>query len=584
MIHLGNSTYLKAGDVLNERYSILSILGKGGMGTVYLAQDLRLKGKLWAVKESIQPIKYQQFIDEVQILTELDHPNLPKVVDYLPPNNEKYSYLVMDYIKGQTLSDVFEQQNKILHYSRVIKYCVQLCDLLDYLHNHKPFPIIYRDLKPGNIMLDDQDNIKLIDFGIARNYREGQEADTVQIGTIGFAAPEQFEKMQTDSRTDLFSLGAMMYFLLCSGKYIYSTYQTYELLGGDLPRNLIKIIKRSTMMDPNDRYQDALEFKNDLLRLINNGRDTRTSSNKLPSHKYTNIPSKLIVIGSMWNGAGSTTFATNLARALAKRALPVTYVEYPTVKPYMFDYLNIADKEKIEGFQYCDIARSIEAKESSTKEKGWNYKGIQWVVTDSRYSTIRGWTYEKMIELIYSLRATPIIIVDISNRWLDQDVKQFLLQADAIYLCVEPNPIKVDWLSTVADYASHKASDDIQREEFKSLQYLNEIKAKENIPCEFITVKMNAEIDKKVWSDCLDKKPISTLPYIPYPDVMKEIWNSGLLYDVPDYHPMFEKAFAPIITELLPEIFHKVEIESTRRGFQKAIKSIQSMIRRRPVK
>lgn len=79
---MGNSTYLKAGDVLNERYSILSILGKGGMGTVYLAQDLRLKGKLWAVKESIQPIKYQQFIDEVQILTELDHPNLPKVVDY----------------------------------------------------------------------------------------------------------------------------------------------------------------------------------------------------------------------------------------------------------------------------------------------------------------------------------------------------------------------------------------------------------------------------------------------------------------------------------------------------------------------
>lgn|GEM_PF-728724 len=256
---------LSVGTVLGERYEIELVLGKGGMGTVYLAKDLRLKGKRWAVKEIQMSVEYyQQFIDEAKILVELDHPNLPQMVDYYPPNQDGYSYLVMDYIKGETLVEKFERYNRALSYQQVVDYAIQICDILHYLHT-RPQPIIYRDLKPSNVMVNEEDSIRLIDFGIARNYKQGKGYDTMLVGTVGFAAPEQFDdKAQTDHRTDIFSLGAMMYYLLTQGKYLYSTQKPLDQMRQDLPKRLIEIINKATQLEMNERYQSVLHFRRDL--------------------------------------------------------------------------------------------------------------------------------------------------------------------------------------------------------------------------------------------------------------------------------------------------------------------------------
>ncbi|MCD5324185.1 MULTISPECIES: protein kinase domain-containing protein [Pontibacillus] len=259
------------GEILFDRYKILSILGKGGMGTVYLTEDQKLDGKQWAVKETLMRKEdYQEFVDEAKMLVDLEHANLPNIIDYYPPDQDGRTYLVMDYIKGETLGEKFEERFS-LPYHQVIKYGIQICKLLDYLHSHKPTPIIYRDLKPSNVMIDENDNVQLIDFGIARKYKDGKQADTVQMGTYGFASPEQFENIQTDHRTDLYSLGAMIYYLLSGGKYMYSSQEPLHILNKDVPEELSKIVQLLVKPDMRERYQHAKDVKDDLSKLRSTG-------------------------------------------------------------------------------------------------------------------------------------------------------------------------------------------------------------------------------------------------------------------------------------------------------------------------
>lgn len=294
--------------------------------------------------------------------------------------------------------------------------------------------------------------------------------------------------------------------------------------------------------------------------------------------KYATIPSKLIVVGSMWNGAGSTTFSMNLARAIAKRSVYVSYVEYPTIKPYVFDYLNVNEKEQEQDFPFPDLAREMNDKGFIPPGRGWNYEGIQWVINDTRYPTIEGWNYEKMIKLIYSIRNTPITIVDISNNWLDPDIKDFLHHADAIYVCVEPDPIKIDWLSTI--YGVDKKTEH-QREEHKILVHLKNIQKSENIHYHYVTLRMNEKVDRDTWEACLEKKPISYLPNIPYEDAIQKAWESRFLYDDDRFQPLFEKAFRPIIEDTLPISFKFLEGHKEAGKLDKLMRPIQSLLKRR---
>lgn len=197
------------------RYVIIARIGMGGMGAIYRATDTRLGGKAVAIKEMSDaavpsPGQKQQAIDafrqEAQMLAHLDHTNLPKVTDFFTENGKHY--IVMEFVEGETLESYLQRQR--LGEADVRRLAAQLFDVLGYLHHQQP-PVIFRDLKPANIMLTPQGQLKLIDFGIARFFKTGKPGDTVVMGTPGYAAPEQHGTGQTDARSDIYSLGVVLH-------------------------------------------------------------------------------------------------------------------------------------------------------------------------------------------------------------------------------------------------------------------------------------------------------------------------------------------------------------------------------------
>ncbi len=206
--------------LLAGRYQLLSRIGQGGMGAVYKAADTRFNNRPVAIKEmsstGLPPARLQEaeeaFEREAHLLADLLHPNLPRIYDSFTENDR--SYLVMDFIEGQTLEEYLEQiGGGPLPADQVIKWAQQLCDVLNYLHTHEP-PIVFRDLKPANVMISESGHIFLIDFGIARIFKPGKQHDTVALGSPGYAAPEQYGKSQSTPRSDIYSLGALLHHLL----------------------------------------------------------------------------------------------------------------------------------------------------------------------------------------------------------------------------------------------------------------------------------------------------------------------------------------------------------------------------------
>jgi serine/threonine protein kinase len=211
---------LTVGQTLQNRYRILGLLGQGGMGAVYQAADTRLGGKVVAIKEMSDaglptPQQRQQasdaFRQEAQMLALLNHPNLPKVSDFFTENGKHY--IVMEFVEGETLEDHLNRRGGSVSEAEARGWAAQLCDVLGYLHRQQP-PVIFRDLKPANVMLTPQGQLKLIDFGIARFFKAGQAGDTLVMGTPGYAAPEQHGKGQTDGRSDVYSLGVLLHHVL----------------------------------------------------------------------------------------------------------------------------------------------------------------------------------------------------------------------------------------------------------------------------------------------------------------------------------------------------------------------------------
>ena len=253
------------GSVIEGKYEILKLIGKGGMSEVYLAMDKNLN-KQWAVKEIKRQARnrnneviVQSAIAEANMMKKLDHPCLPRIVDII--NRDDVIYVVMDYIEGEPLNKVLDRYGAQTQ-DIVIAWAEDLCGVLDYLHAQNP-PIIYRDMKPANIMLQPNGNIKLIDFGIAREYKEQNLEDTVSLGTKGYAAPEQFGgKGQTDRRTDIYCLGVTLYHLLTGKNPCEPPYEIYPIRywNPELSAGLENIILKCTQLNPNDRFDSCAEL------------------------------------------------------------------------------------------------------------------------------------------------------------------------------------------------------------------------------------------------------------------------------------------------------------------------------------
>lgn len=253
------------GSVIDGKYKILTLIGQGGMSKVYLAMDKRLN-KQWAVKEIEKRARdrnneviIQSAIAEANMIKRLDHPSLPRIVDII--DNGNVIFVIMDYIEGEPLSNILER-NGAQPQELVIEWAKELCGVLDYLHTCKP-PIIYRDMKPANVMLKPDGSLKLIDFGIAREFKEEKLSDTVSLGTKGYAAPEQFGgKGQTDARTDVYCLGVTLYHLITGQNPCEPPYELYPIRywNPGLSSGLEKIIQKCTQLNPDDRYQSCAEL------------------------------------------------------------------------------------------------------------------------------------------------------------------------------------------------------------------------------------------------------------------------------------------------------------------------------------
>ncbi len=227
MMHLE----LESGTILRERYEILGLIGQGGMGAVYKAADRRLPGRLCAVKEILTAPgtgnealaqARQQFLEEASTLARLDHPGLPKVSDYFTFNPEPApaggDYLVMDYVPGQNLEELAQEAGRHGHFldeEEVLRWTGQLCAALEYLHSQSP-PVLHRDVKPANIKLTPEGRIKLVDFGLVKRL-DPDDPRTVTglrgLGSLPYTPIEQYvgEMGHTDTRSDLYSLGATLY-------------------------------------------------------------------------------------------------------------------------------------------------------------------------------------------------------------------------------------------------------------------------------------------------------------------------------------------------------------------------------------
>ena len=255
---------LEIGSLVDGKYKILNKVGQGGMSVVYLAMNEKAN-KQWAVKEvrkdgikDFEVVK-QGLVAETDILKKLSHPNLPSIIDVI--DTDESFIIIMDYIQGNSLNKALEEYGAQSQ-ENVITWAKQLCDVLGYLHTRTP-AIIYRDMKPANVMLKPDGNVTLIDFGTAREYKEKNLADTTCLGTVGYAAPEQFGGMgQTDARTDIYCLGATLYHLVTGKNPCEPPYEILPIrqINPALSSGLERIILKCTQRDPNDRYQSAAEL------------------------------------------------------------------------------------------------------------------------------------------------------------------------------------------------------------------------------------------------------------------------------------------------------------------------------------
>lgn len=293
----GNTGKLNPDTILEGRYIIVKTIGRGGMGAVYMALDTRLKNMPVAIKEmSTRAVggnlsaAVASFQKEAALLVSLRHPSLPVIRDFFSQGEDRW-YLVMDLIDGQTLKELADQHGPIPEQT-VLNWAEQLCDIISYLHSQNP-PVIFRDLKPSNIMLTSQGQIKLIDFGIARHFRKGNTSDTSSYGSSGFAPPEQYGTSQTDARSDIYALGATLHYLLTGIDPINTPFQfespgKFVSVSPKLESAIMKAVELRFEDRPEtiEHLRSLLPFKRSKLSL------SESNHHQLPMTKPVNTSSK----------------------------------------------------------------------------------------------------------------------------------------------------------------------------------------------------------------------------------------------------------------------------------------------------
>lgn len=322
---------LEQNDMLQDRYRIVRILGGGGMGQVYLAHDTRLADKPCAIKELVpdphatpdeEKQNAAQFHQEAAVLAHLSHPNLPDVSDYF--DERGCFYLVMDYIKGETPEQRLLRSPGGLPQEDVVEWAIQLCDVLEYLHNHTP-PVIFRDMKPANVMLTPEGEVKLIDFGVARLFDPTKRTDTLKMGTAGYAPPEQYAGQgQTTPRSDIYALGATLHEILTGDNPTVHpfVFAPPRKLNSAVSPSLSDAVMRAVNLDPTDRFPSAKAMKEALEKTTRPRRFSLPSIQR-KSGSGTKVMPQTAAVAAPRARSRPAKFAIGTARWLGRLALTV---------------------------------------------------------------------------------------------------------------------------------------------------------------------------------------------------------------------------------------------------------------------
>jgi serine/threonine-protein kinase len=542
---------LRKGELVAGRYKVDGLLGQGGMGAVYLVDDEKLPGKQWAMKQALPSMAGGSVTDalkEARVIMSLSHPQLPNIVDLVEEMETGSVFLVMDYIRGTSLEALFQENGRNLDVACIVRYAIQLGNVFAYLHSRRPSPIIYRDLKPDNVLIDERNQVRLIDFGTARSYIAGKRSDTMPIGTIGFAAPEQFESAQSDRRTDLFALGALIYYLLSGGKYYYAVRQPLMELRGDLPQPLTGLVDRLLRTNPNERIQTAEQVVKTLSVLMSAladgfapsfGHLAESLSYPSPPAEVTAQKKPIILIGSLYPGAGATMIGTSLARELNRRQIAHAYIEYPGNPPDLCRLL-YGEKHAPRHYRFCDdlIMRDTDP----GAYRGW-FDGLTEWVPASPDGSLRPWESNdnrKLLRLVDS----PIMLIDVANLWREEPVRELCRLAAAIIVITDTNPGKM--------YRPQAA---------RTIETLLDQQSR-GTPLHLIANRDMPLKGRKLWLSSLFIPPICCFPELDSSRVVQCQWQGKLCADDSELGEAIRASFKPLLRALLPGLTRIISLRS----------------------
>ncbi|MFC5467616.1 serine/threonine-protein kinase [Cohnella suwonensis] len=506
---------LAPGELFAGRYAIVMPIGKGGMGRVYLAEDTRLGGKRRALKLT-RPLAEESraFLPEARLLSELEHPGLPAIVDYYSPEeNAGIACIVMDYIAGDTLAERFEKYGRTLPFPLVLRAVADLCDVLVYLHAQRP-PVVFRDLKPANVLLDRDGAAILVDFGIARRYRASSAKDTLMLGTPGFAAPEQLRGEQSDPRTDLYGLGALAYYLLSGGRFaLRRKSDMRDELQADVPEAFARLLGRMLSDDPSRRPQSAAELAGELgaigevvgrdqgrPRKAGSPRDDFLVEDETSRYAKRDSSVAVVAIASAYPGAGATTVALALSAALGKNGVAHALVEYPGGEAEL--YARLDGMRRMPGGAVFSRAGGGEA-----AVPAWRYGKAAYYPLDPSDSSSQEGTREAFAAWLRGL-GVPVVLLDVSGGWERPGAGEWLTRhADRIVFAADCYPVK--WTP-----GRQMACEELLREA-----------AGRNVECDWIANRDRPFRERAAWLRLFPAAPAVFFPELPADRMLSALWN-----------------------------------------------------------
>jgi len=542
------------GERIANRYEIVRRLGKGGMGHVYLAADLRLGRKLRAVKLLRPAEGMAESADaELRMLLRVNHPRLPQIVDYVPPEGLRPAALVTDFAEGENLAAWFDRCGRRIHPRKAIEIGRQLCEALTYLHELTP-PIVHRDIKPANVMIDGDGFIRLIDLGIARLVKQAGGQDTMHLGTPGFAAPEQGGPHgHSDGRSDLYGLGALLYYLLSGGRTPASGAPDIGLLADGVPSAARDAVACLLQADPGRRPADAKAAERMLAGVLASAWSVRvgdmSAGREAAADDAAGRSPHVVAVASYAPGAGATFVAITLGRLLASSGTPCTIVEHPLLEPRLFAMLatgtgpgNAAGREAVQpldkryiGFSVSDIA--VQALHPDRPLQVQNYSGQ--LHSDSglalRDRLLAAHTHAQTARSEPGSRHDrPVCIVDLSGAWPDESAQGLLTGCESVIVVADPDIVR---------WTPQRAA---------AWRSLSAGRARLGLPPCLWLANQDARFDgRREWLRLLPERPLASIPLLPHAEWRALQYARRWATDHPAWRRTLEDALQPVIRSLL---------------------------------